>query len=504
MQQYSNKLFFYFLLAGSILMAACSPSRDEPSTQKPNIVYILADDLGYGDPGCYNPQSKIPTPHMDQLAEEGMRFTDAHSPSAVCTPTRYGILTGRYSWRTRLKSGVLWGYSRPLISEDRMTVASYLKDKGYHTGAIGKWHLGLGWGLKDPSQGLWENTDESEMQYSGENIDYTKPIEGGPTDRGFDYFYGIPASLDMDPYVYVENDKVVQHPSDRTPGSTRDSLGFWREGPISPDFTFEGVLPTITDKAVAFIENHGSHNGNQPFFLYFPLNAPHTPWVPVDEVRGTTNVGKYGDFVYQVDQTVGKVLEALEKQGLKENTLIIFTSDNGSHEDHIPEASGHDANGPLKGQKADIWEGGHRVPFVARWPGHIPAGSLSDQTVALSDLLATVAAIFDEELPEDAGEDSKNILPALTGDNLDDPLHQTTIHHSLDGMFALRMGDWKLIEGRGSGGFTDPGRIEPGEGEPEGQLYNMAGDLSEQNNLWNQKEQLVDSLLQTLEKIRKE
>ncbi|UCG85720.1 MAG: arylsulfatase [Gemmatimonadota bacterium] len=471
--------FAVILVLGSLLAAGCAQTGQE----LPNIVFILADDLGYGDPGSYNASSSIPTPNIDRLAGEGLRFTDAHTPSAVCSPTRYGILTGRYAWRTRLRSGVLWGYSPALIEDDRLTVASLLQRHGYRTAAVGKWHLGLG---------------------SGDSTDYSQPLRPGPNDVGFDYFFGIPASLDMVPYVYVENDRVVAEPTDSIGASAMrrsGGNGFWRGGAIAPGFRHIEVLPTLTDRAVAFIEEQES--SARPFFLYLAFSAPHTPWLPTAEFVGRSAAGPYGDFVAQVDAAIGSVLNALTRSGMDDNTLVFVTSDNGAHwlASDIQE-HGHRANGALRGQKADIWEGGHRVPFIARWPGRIAAGSSSDETISLVDLLATVADILSEELPQNAGEDSYSMLPILLGTELQSPLREATVHHSLTGVFAIRQGPWKLILGRGSGGFSEPQALVPAPGEPDGQLYNLEDDPGETVNLYSVHPDIVSRLRTLLDRYR--
>jgi arylsulfatase A len=341
-----------------LIIGACTPAGDSP----PNIVLILADDLGFGDLGSYNPDSRIPTPNLDRLAAEGIRFTDAHSPSSVCTPTRYGIITGQYGWRTRLKRGVLHGYSPNLIDTSRTTVASLLQDNGYTTAVIGKWHLGLG---------------------DSEPVDYGRPLSPGPRDHGFDYFFGIPASLDMTPYVYVENEYVLALPTDSIgPGSESYESGgpFWRGGPIAPGFQHIDVHPRLTEKAVEFIES----STGKPFFLYLPLASPHTPWLPTAAFSGVSQAGDYGDFTAMVDATVGEVMAALERIGQSERTLIIFTSDNGSYwPAGFIEQYEHRSNGNWRGMKADIWESGHRVPFdrphgdVCRGSRHHVAGEWS-------------------------------------------------------------------------------------------------------------------------------
>ena len=483
----------------------------QASGNRPNIVLILADDMGYGDLGCQNPQSKIPTPNLDRLAGQGIRLTDAHSPSAVCSPTRYGILTGRYCWRTRLKSGVLWTWDPPLIEPDRLTVPKLLKQHGYATACIGKWHLGWDWPTVDGKL--------PKRNSPAKNVDFRRPIANGPTTRGFDYYFGTDVP-NFPPYCFIENDRTVGIPTEQKPGKM-----FGLPGPMLPGWKLVEILPGLTEKAVGYIDSQAAasqENGTprRPFFLYFPLTAPHTPIVPAAEFRGKSGAGTYGDFVHQVDWTVGQVMAAIERNGLARDTLIIFTSDNGSPGRNGKNASGptgsvvkefgHDPSGGLRGMKADAWDGGHRVPFVARWPGHIGPGTTSDQTVCLADLMATFAAILgtglpdDAGLPEDAGEDSYNILPVLLGQQLDEPIRPATVHHSGNGLFCVRQGPWKLILGLGSGGFSRPSRVKPEPGGPRGQLYNLADDTAEAVNLYQKHPEVVARLTALLEKYKKE
>ncbi len=462
------------LILIAVAGASVSAVAADAAGNRPNIVFILADDLGYGDLGCYNRDSKIPTPNANRLAKEGIRFTDAHSPSAVCTPTRYGILTGRYCWRTSLKSGVLQGYDPLLIERNRVTVASLLKQHGYTTGAVGKWHLGLG--DKKPT-------------------DYDRPFAAGPLAVGFDSFFGIPSSLDFPPYVFVEDNLAAERPTATIAARQmrrNGGGGFWRAGAIAPSFKHEDVLPAITDKAVEFVRKQSR---DKPFFLYFPLSAPHTPWMPAAEFLGKSQAGYYGDFVVQADAAIGRVLAALAEGGLADNTLVILTSDNGAHwlASDI-EQYDHRSNAALRGQKADIWEAGHRVPFIARWPGRIQPGTASDETVCLTDLLRTTAAILDVPLPSDAGEDSYNILPALFGHESKQAIREATLHQSGDGTLAIRQGPWKLCQALGSHGFSEPRTVKPQPGDPSGQLYNLADDPAEQTNLWLQEPKVVARL----------
>ncbi len=472
------------VLASAVTNSPHSAASEADSARRPNVVIILADDLGYGDVGCYHENSRIQTPRIDQLAREGLRFTDAHTPSSVCSPTRYGLLTGRYAWRTRLKSGVLNGYSPALIDSGRLTLASLLKQHDYRTACVGKWHLGLG---------------------AAEPADYGQPLVPGPNAVGFDESFVLPASLDMPPYVFVENERATVAPSEKIAESRmrrHGGQGFWREGAIAPGFRHVDTLPTLASWALRFIEKQ---TPDKPFFLYFPLTAPHTPWMPTDAFRGRSNVGYYGDFVTQVDATVGRVLDALGQRQLADNTLVIFTSDNGAH--WLPSDIaqwGHRANANWRGQKADIWEGGHRVPLIVRWPGVVKPGRQSDQLVCLTDLMATLAAIVGQKLPRDAGEDSFSFLSVLGDKTADEPRRDTIVHHSADGTFAIRQGSWKLALGLGSHGFSDPRTVEPEPGGPAGQLYDLRIDPAESRNRWLDESQIVERLTAQLTNLQRQ
>ena len=483
---------------GLCLAAAAHAETPAP---KPNIVFILADDLGYGDVHCLNPESIIKTPHIDAVAAEGMKFTDAHTSSAVCTPTRYGVLTGRYNWRSRLQSGVLGGLSPPLIEPGRLTVASLLKGAGYHTACIGKWHLGMEWPLLP---GARKYGDGIESGLAPGVVDFAQPIRRGPNAVGFDYYFGISASLDMVPYTFIENDRVKVVPtvaksfpmmSGRPGGQTRKGLG-------APEFEAIDVLPTLTRTAVDYIAQHAAAKDGQPFFLYLPLNAPHTPIAPTPEWQGKSGLNPYGDFVMEVDATVGAIVAALDTAGLAQNTLLFVTSDNGcSPEAKIPElqALGHYPSGPLRGHKADIFDGGHRVPLIARWPGQIPAGSTSGAILCLNDLMATCAQIVGVKLPDNAGEDSLSLLPLLRMDKTAE-VHQALVHHSINGSFAIRRGNWKLELCAGSGGWSAPrpGSVEE-KGLPSDQLYDLSADLGEQRNVAAEHPAIVAELTKLLE-----
>jgi arylsulfatase A-like enzyme len=482
------------LLAAALVAVvphAPSPLEAASEPRPPNVVLILADDLGYGDVRAFNPDGKIATPHVDRLAREGVRFTDAHTGSAVCTPTRYGLLTGRNAWRTRLQSGVLWGESAPLVEPRRLTLASLLKARGYHTVAIGKWHLGLGWSALP---GASPSTD---TQNQVEWIDYSKPLTGGPLAVGFDRFFGIPASLDMPPYLYVVDDRVGNLPAARLPGADERDPAFHRPGIASQGFRVESVLPDLTARAVAYIRERGRER-ERPFFLYLPLSAPHTPVAPTPEFAGRSGIGPYGDFVMQTDAAIGQMLAALDETGLSRDTLVIVTSDNGpAPAGGIAEAlrRGHDAAGGWRGHKADLYEGGHRVPFVVRWPGVTPAGTTSSRTIGTVDVFATLAEIVDRPLPSDTGEDSVSFAPALRDPAVGDARGAGLVMHSVTGAFAVRDGRWKLLLAPGSGGWSDPLPGSPEEkGLPLTQLYDLEADPKETRNLVGQQPEIAARL----------
>ena len=460
----------------------------------------MADDMGYGDVEAFNSDSKIPTPNLNRLAAEGKTFTDAHSSSAVCTPSRYSVMTGRYCWRSWLKQWVIHGFGAPVIEPERETVASLLKDNGYATAAVGKWHLGFNW-ITEDGEAVAEKYDKR-GQVNGFDVDYSQTLSGGPVDCGFDYFFGISASLDMPPYCFIENDQIVGNPD-------REKEHYYnqqREGLQVPDWEDEKVDITFAEKAVEFIENQTENSPEQPFFLYLPTACPHRPCdIRPDFVKGKSEAGDRGDMVVLFDWIVGQVMEALNQQGIAEETLLIVTSDNGARATCANGKDyGHKSTGDWRGQKADIWEGGHREPFIARWPEKIEGGTISSATICLSDLMATCADIVGKELPEETGEDSFSILPAITGNNVKDMIRDSIIHHSGAGHFSIRKDQWKLICKLGSGGFTDPQYRKPEPGEPEGQLYNIEKDPRETDNVWDQYPEVVDELTNLLEKDKKE
>ena len=423
-------------------------------TSRPNIVYILADDMGYGDVQVLNPErGKILTPNMDKVAADGMIFTDAHTTSSVCTPTRYSIQTGRYNWRTKLQKSVLDGYGEPLIAPDRMTVPKLLGENGYTTAMIGKWHLGLNIATIDgevaaPKEGLRKKKGKGAFPPEElSNIDWKKEIGGGPVDLGYDSWFGITASLDFPPYVWIKDRNWI--------GEGNYSKAFNRPGPATEDFEAIKVLDRLAMESVDYISEY---EGEEPFFIYIPLPSPHTPIVPSEKWQGKSGISKYGDFMMQTDAFVGQVVKALDDKGLTDNTLLIVTSDNGCSKAanfKELESHGHFASAQYRGSKADLWDGGHRVPFLVKWPGVVKPGSVSDVLTCQTDLLATCAEMLGATLPANAGEDSESILPALKGE----PVKFTRkgiVHHSVHGYFSYRMGKWKLLLSKGSGGWSSP------------------------------------------------
>lgn len=470
----------------------------------PNIIYILADDLGYGDVKVYNNNSKIATPNIDKLAMQGMRFTDAHSTSGVCTPTRYSVMTGRYPWRSQKPVGVLNGFSRPLIENDRATVASLLKENGYNTGVIGKWHLGLGWTPKREYAHLLSNKGYGiDNEMNPDHVDLIKGMTVSPKNNGFDYSYVLPASLDMQPYCYVENGQLASPLTAITKGNKPDTGyagAFWRPGYMSPDFDFFDVIPGFVRKANDFIRNQTKE---KPFFLYLPLPVPHTPWMPTNEFRGKSKAGEYGDFTEQLDASVGMILKTLDSMKLSENTIVIFTSDNGPYwrEDYVQKFQ-HQSAGPWRGMKGDAFEGGHRVPFIVRWPGKIKAGTVSHATITHANLMATAAELVSNKDSRYMVEDSYSILSVLQGKTARVPRQEAVVHHSSVGYYAIRKGDWKLIVGLGSGGFTVPKMILPQKGEPSVQLFNLNSDPHEDKNVASLHPEIVKELMEKLDQIK--
>ena len=469
------------------------------AAERPHIICVLCDDLGYGDLACLNPQGKIRTPTFDRVAREGMTFTDAHSGSAVCSPTRYGLLTGRYAWRSKLQQGVLGGLSPRLIEPGRLTVAELLHRQGYHTACFGKWHLGMDWVVHPGKEVTQLNIEPREQVF---NVDYGQPIANGPNSVGFDEYFGISASLDMVPYTFIHNDRVKVLPTEdrQFPLMIGRSGGMTRQGPTAPGFDVADVLPALTKRAVDYVGERAK--GDKPFFLYLPLASPHTPIAPTPEWLDTSGLNPYADFVAQTDASLGELLKALDDAGAADNTLLIVTSDNGcspqaKYEELLPK--GHNPSHVFRGTKADIYEGGHRVPFLVRWPAQVKPGTRTERLTCLTDIFATCAEVLGVAVPANAGEDSVSFLPTLKGEDRPRP---AVVHHSINGSFAIRDSQWKLALCPGSGGWSAP---RPGRddvsGLPTVQLFDLGRDIAEQNNLESQHPDIVRRLTAQLEQL---
>lgn len=478
---------------------------------KPNIVYFFVDDMGYGDVSCLNPEGKIPTPNFDRLAEEGMVFRDAHSTSAVCSPSRYGVLTGRYNWRSTLQKGIVGLYGDPLIDEKRLTVPAFLKEHGYHTACIGKWHLGMGWdfditedflpdGDKFNSRDYPYDLEPDERQKKLWRDSFSKPTTGGPTTRGFDYYFGVDVP-NWPPYCFIENDRTVGIPSEFLPARLLGNNQASTPGPSMPYWHFEQLLPTWAKKADAYITERATNK--EPFYLYLPMTSPHTPLAVNSRWRGKSGLNnQYADLVMETDDIFGKVLDSLKKNGLTDDTLVLFASDNGcAHYIGAKEmeSQGHFPSARYRGYKSDAWDGGHRIPHIVRWPGVVKPGTVSDQLVCLSDLMATCADILGESLPDSVAEDSVSMLPLFNG--VDKPVRESMVHHSITGKFAIRNRRWKLILCPGSGGWSKNDAEAAKEGYPIVQLYDMQNDPEEKNNLQSDNREKVREMITELENI---
>lgn len=481
---------YFLVIALAVSLSSCLDKKEVQT--KPNIIYVLTDDLGYGDIAVFNENSKIQTPNIDKIASEGIRFTDAHTSSAVCTPTRYGILTGRYNWRSTLKSGVLTGKSESLIPTNRTTVASLLKQHNYSTAFIGKWHLGWDWARKHPEK---EEEGEGWDSKDFNNIDFSKSVKNGPKELGFDYSYGHSGSLDMAPYVYVENGMPTKVPDTFT--VNKDKYGWWREGPTSSDFIHEDVTPNFFRRSFKYIKERSKEEN--PFFLYLALPSPHTPILPTEEWQGKSDLNPYGDFVMMIDAYMGQLEKVIKEAGIENNTIVIFTSDNGcspAADINEMKQKGHHPMGVYRGHKADIFEGGHRVPFIVKWPNNINKGKVSGETICTTDLMATCADIVGYSLLDNEGEDSYSLMSLFKQENMGKPLREATVHHSLNGSFAIRKGGWKLIMCPDSGGwsFPIPSNKEAIDSLPKMQLYNLKNDPSETTNLFTKNIEKVAEL----------
>jgi arylsulfatase A-like enzyme len=497
----------------TFLLVGCDNSKIQSNLDKPNIIFILADDLGYGDISCYNNQSKIKTPNIDRLAQEGMKFNDAHSPSTVCTPSRYGFMTGRMPFRLNYK-GVFTGAGGPcLITDERITIAEMLKNQGYETALFGKWHVGLTF-----YDSLGNPINKNGLD-AVKKIDFARKIKGGPIHQGFDHFFGTASCPTTDwLYAYIEHDSVPVPPYgivDKTNLPKHPYSKDNRSGMIAENFDLQKVDEVFLQKSISFLESKANNPSNQPFFLFHSTQAVHLPSFANPDYQNKSGAGPHGDFIHQLDDHVGILMETLKKNNLDRNTLIIMSSDNGPEvpttiamrRDHF-----HDGARPWRGVKRDNWEGGHRVPFIAWWPGKINPGLESDQTICLTDLMSTFADILHIELPDDAAEDSYSILPALVSGSYDKPLRPFTLHQTMRLGLAIRSGSWKYLDHKGSSGNNYENGGEWGmkqfalpESAPEapGQLYDLETDPGETTNLYDIYPEKVNELKKVLDETKR-
>ncbi|HUX58014.1 MAG TPA: arylsulfatase [Bacteroidales bacterium] len=485
--------------------------------ERPNIVIILADDMGYGDVSFNNHLARTYTPNIDKFAENGLTFTDAHSGGSVSIPSRYGLLTGRYFFRAPKQSSY-WGYLPPLIEKERETIGTLMQKAGYTTACIGKWHLGLKWGLNDISKPQIDN--EKVSGYT--NTDFSSPVTGGPNNLGFDYYFIHPASLDMPPYTFIRNGKVIDTNivlmADAYPHTLDGTIDaydkrntnendiywgrgvWWRNGEMSKSFKVEDCFDIIVDEGISFIEKHIANNGKNPFMLYLPLTGPHTPWVPNDTFKGSSAMGTYGDFISQVDHVVYRINEVIKRLNIEENTLVIFASDNGTPwEEEDIQSYGHLSNASRRGQKGDIWDGGHHIPLFIKWPAKIKQSQSYDYTISLLDIFASFAEMTGQPIDKKYAEDSFSFYDVLMG-NITDPSRDHIVY-SAGNKLAIKKGDWKYIDGLGSGGFTTPSNVNPVPNGPKGQLYNLKEDPMETTNLYFQNLGKVKELSDLLHQI---
>lgn len=490
--------------------------------ERPNIVLILADDLGYGDVSCYNPESKVQTQNIDRLAMEGMRFTDAHSPSTVCTPTRYSIMTGQMAFRLNYP-GVFTGVGGPgLIKEDRLTLPGMLRDQGYETALFGKWHIGMSFldrngaviNVKEPPRETSRELKQKIGLDAVKRIDYSRAIPDAPIHRGFDHFFGTVCCPTSDwLYAFIDGDRIPTPPTqilDRDKLPKHEWSFDCRMGLVAPDFEHEEIDMVFLEKSLEFLDTHHQENPRKPFFLFHSLQAVHLPSFPGKDFQGKTTAGPHGDFIYQFDHIVGQLMKKLEDLGIAENTLVIVTSDNGPEVGTVINMRSkyqHDGARPLRGVKRDNWEGGHRVPMIVRWPGKVEAASIADQTVCLTDIMATCAAITDAKLPNDAAEDSFNILPVLLGEAKDE-IREFTLHQTISLDLAIRKSEWKYLDHKGSGGNNyDQAKLKPyalPDTAPNapGQLYDLKSDPGETKNLYFVYPEIVRELKSKLEQFK--
>ena len=499
-----KKLKYFIILFTIVLFTNCTTSENK----LPNIVIIYADDMGYGDLNCQNPDSKIPTPNLDNLASEGMRFTDAHSSSGICSPSRFALLTGMYHWRRQ--HGIVGAFGKPFFKDTDVTLPQVLKTKGYTTAAIGKWHLGWDWEFKNEPSAEVMQWGRKRKVYLPEDIDWSKPVGGGPLERGFDYYFGD-GTINFPPYAWVENDRIIEAPTElmdieNIGFETKEGRWEFRPGPKVKDWNPYEVLPTLSDKAVEYINRQ---DDEKPFFLYFALPSPHAPIIPNDEFDGKSLAGGYGDFMVQTDWVAGQLLNALKEKGLDDNTIVIFSADNGP-ESYAWERAlkfGHFSMGDFRGLKRDVWEGGHHVPFIIKWPGQIEAGSVSDEVISQVDIMATLAKITEITLPENAAPDSYDLTPVIKGETYESPLRAATIHNTYDSKWGIRQGDWLYISSSTGGHRTPPEEFKKIRGYTDFEtpeiLFNMKEDPEQRVNLYKKHPDKVKEMENLLQKYLK-
>ena len=482
----------------------CSNEELKP----PNIVIIYADDMGYGDLNCQNPTSKIPTPNLDKLASEGMRFTDAHSSSGICSPSRYALLTGTYHWRRQHQ--IVGAFGEPFFDDSDITLPQLLKANGYTTACIGKWHLGWNWPFKNAPGGEVNQWDRDVKFYLPEDIEWEMAIEGGPLDRGFEYYFGD-GTINFPPYAWMENDRLLEIPTEtmdihNVGYAVKEGNWEFRPGPKVKDWNPYKVLPVLTTKAREWI---GARNGKEPFFLYFALPSPHAPIIPNDEFDGLSSAGAYGDFMVQTDWVAGQVIDALKEQGFEDNTIVIFSSDNGpeSYAWERARTYEHYSMGDLRGLKRDVWEGGHHVPFIVKWPGQVDPGSVSSELVSQIDIMATLASIAGIDLPEDAAPDSYDFSSVLQGQANKTPVREAMVHNTYKDIWGIRKGDWLYINDSTGGHRKMPAYFQVLRGysdfTTEGLLFNMKDDPEQRMNLFEQYPERIPELEELLGKIIK-
>lgn len=516
-RQYNMSTFIRLIfIAASGFLVHVPMHAQKNTSAKPNVIFILADDMGYGDVSCLNPEARTRTPDIDNLARKSLVFTNAHASASVCTPSRYGLLTGRYAWRSPSGGRVVNGFGKPVIERGRETIASLFRRDGYTTACIGKWHLGLNWQTKD-------GTDEEISHYNTglSNVDYTKPVMDGPNDFGFDYSFIHPASLDMPPYLFLRNHVAIGPDVMLTSDIYQDRLGnteyswdkkhtkegdvywakgvWWRRGEISPEFRLENSLTGILSDGISFIEQHSREKPTKPFFIYLPLTGPHTPWLPTKNFRGKSSIGTYGDFIMDIDHVVGEIAATLKRLGIDENTMVIFSSDNGAYwPQSETDLHSHDSNWGTRGQKGDVWDGGHRVPLIISWPARIKQQMVYPHLISLTDFFATFGNLTGQKHQKSNHKDSFSFMHVLNG-NTGKITRRGMIHQSSGGMYSIRQDEWKFIDGLGSGGFTSPDKTDSLPGAT-GQLYHIKSDSLESRNLFNDYPSIVKKLQAELRK----